>query len=371
MMMTYQKFMEYIKKISFKNLFFFIYFIMKKILFLLFIFVIFITNVKASYVIINQDNGDVIKQSNMNEKRLIASITKVMTAYIIVNNLNMNDLITVGDEIDKAHGSSIYLTKGETLTVQDLLYGLMLRSGNDAATVLAKYESGSVDEFVKKMNQVANEIGMKNTLFQNPTGLDDDGTENISTAYDMAILTKKAMENKMFRKVFKTKKYSCKSNKKSYIWYNKNKALSMSKYVTGGKTGYTKKSKRTLITTASKNNINLIVVTLNMSDDFNFHVNTYNDIFKKYHKYLIINKYDLGIQDKYYSKKENIDFYTKNNYYILSKINNLRNISIKYQLYKIKNIHNHDVVGKALVYQKNKIIHEEPIYIILEKEYVK
>lgn len=335
---------------------------MKKIIVFLFIFFINSISVKASYVILNQDDNTVISGSNIHEKRLIASITKVMTAHIVINNANLNDFVEVGDEINEAHGSSIYLVKGEKLTVEELLYGMMLRSGNDAAIVLAKYVGGTVEGFVDLMNDEVKKLGLKDTVFMNPTGLDDDVKGNISSAYDMAVITNYAVKNKVFRKIFKTKHYACKSSIKSFDWYNKNKTLYKYKYITGGKTGFTKKARRTLITTASKNNINLTMVSLNVSDDFNFHISSYKNIFNEYQKYLIINRYDLKIDDKIY-KRKGCSFFMLNNYYYLSKKSDLKDLSIEYVINKNSNIKTNSIVGNVNVYNKSKIIYEEPIYI--------
>ena len=335
---------------------------MKKIIVFLFIFFINISFSKASYIVLNQDDNTVIRGSNIHEKRLIASITKVMTAYIVINNSNLNDLVEAGDEIDNAHGSSIYLVKGEKLTVEELLYGMMLRSGNDAALVLANYVGGSVDNFVNLMNEEVKKLGLEDTVFMNPTGLDDNVNGNISSAYDMAIITNSAMKNKVFRKIFKTKHYTCKSNIKSFDWYNKNKTLYKYKYITGGKTGYTKKARRTLITTASKNNINLTMVTLNVNDDFNFHIDNYKSIFDYYQKYLIINKYDLKIKDKMY-KNQDCTFFALNNYYLLGKKDELKNLSIEYVINKNHKYKPNTIIGNVNVYKKGNIVFEEPIYI--------
>ena len=153
----------------------------------------------------------------------------------------------------------------------------MLRSGNDAAIVLAKNVAGSNDNFAKLMNKLATDIGMKNSYFINPHGLEDnDGNGNISTAKDMALLTRYAMKNKVFREIFGTKKYTVKTNYKTYSWTNKNKLLLSEDYITGGKTGFTKKAHRTLVTTGSRNNINVVIVTLNDGKEEN--VITYTDI---------------------------------------------------------------------------------------------
>lgn len=337
---------------------------MKKIILIIALFFIFNINSYASYIVFDQDSHNVLKGENIHEQRLIASISKVMTAYVVINNTDLDDVVTVGDEIDSSHGSSIYLKKGEKIKVIDLLYGMMLRSGNDAATVLAVHSLGSVENFVNQMNNEVKKMGLKDTLFQNPTGLDDDSSKNISSAYDMAYITSIAMKNNVFKKIFSTKKYSVKTNMNMHVWYNKNKALYMNKYINGGKTGYTKKAHRTLITTSSKDNINLVVVSLDMGDDFNFHVKSHKDIFNNYNSYLILNKTHLNIKNNHY---KNAKFYIDNNYRLTLTKGELNNISIIYELYKIKKVKNNDIVGKVKVLDKDKIIYETPLYILTNK----
>ncbi|MBR5662897.1 MAG: D-alanyl-D-alanine carboxypeptidase [Bacilli bacterium] len=335
---------------------------MKKIIFIITLFFLCINKVSASYIVMDQDNNKILYGDNIHEKRLIASITKVMTAYIVINNAKLDETIVVGDEVNLSHGSSIYLKKGEEIKVIDLLYGMMLRSGNDAATVLAIHTAGSLDKFVKLMNEEVNKMGLKDTIFQNPTGLDDEETKNISSAYDMAYITSKAMKNMTFKKIFSTKKYSVKTNLNVHVWQNKNKALFIDKNITGGKTGYTKKAKRTLITTSSKDNMNLVIVSLGISDDFNFHINFYNSIYSKYSNYLILNKNKLNIKDKYY---KSVRFYLKDNYHLILTKKDLKNIFITYELYKYKNINSGDIVGRVRVFNKNREIYNAPIYVIV------
>ena len=192
-----------------------------------------------------------------------------MTAIVTIEYADLDKNVEVGDEILEAYGSAIYIELGEKLTLRDLLYGLMLRSGNDAAVVIAKNVAGSMDNFAMMMNEMASKIGMKNTYFYNAHGLEEeDGSGNTSTAYDMALLTKYAMTNSEFRKIFGTKKYTVKSNYKTYTWVSKNKLIHDYDFITGGKTGFTEKARRTLVTTGSNNNINLVVVTLNDPNDF-------------------------------------------------------------------------------------------------------
>lgn len=160
----------------------------------------------------------------------------------------------------------------------------MLRSGNDAAVAIAEHVGGSVEGFVVLMNQKAAEIGMRNTEFANPHGLDD-AENHYSTAYDMALLMQYAMKNKEFRKISRTKVYRAPDpeGKSERVWRNKNKLLTkLYEYCTGGKTGYTKRANRTLVTTASKDGLDLIAVTLDAPDDWNDHIAMYEYGFKHY-----------------------------------------------------------------------------------------
>ena len=142
----------------------------------------------TSAILMDQDSNRILYAKDIHNVRSVASISKIMTAIVAIENGKLEKKITIGDEIDKAYGSGIYIKKGEKLTLENLLYGLMLRSGNDAALAIAHNVGGSVSKFVEMMNEMANKIGMKNTTFNNPSGLDEEDG-NFSTAYDMALLT--------------------------------------------------------------------------------------------------------------------------------------------------------------------------------------
>ncbi len=232
-----------------------------------------------SYVVMEQASGKVLEGKDVNLRRSVASISKIMTAVVALESTHLFDVATVGDEIDRAVGSSLYLEKGSKITVMELVYGLMLRSGNDAAEVIAKTIAGNSEAFVEKMNAKASQIGMKNTVFNNPHGLDmyDDG--NLSTSYDMALLMRYALNNSLFREVSSSKNYksSLKGN-----WGNKHKLINNYEYATGGKTGYTVKAKRTLVTSAKKDNLELIVVTIDCGGDFAYHRHIFEKYFDKY-----------------------------------------------------------------------------------------
>ena len=239
-------------------------------------------------VVMDLNSGRVLYNLNGNDERRIASITKIMTCLVAIMYSDLDKVVIVDEDILEAYGSSVYLSVGEEIKLRDLLYGLMLRSGNDAAIAIANTVAGSMENFVYLMNEYAKTIGMKNTRFINSHGLDKNGDGNTSTAYDMALLTKVAMQNKTFREIFGTKNYKAKSNLKTYNWEGKNKLFKMYDYTTGGKTGYTDTARRTLVTTARKDNKNLVVVTLNDGNDFNDHKSLYETYFAKYGFYILL-----------------------------------------------------------------------------------
>ena len=234
----------------------------------------------SSSIIMDVDSGRILYQKNIHEKKLIASTTKIMTFLITYENSNIEKEITVGEEVLSMYGTNIYIEVGEKMKIKDLLYGLMLRSGNDAAITLAVNTLGE-EEFIRKMNEKAKEIGMINTVFENPHGLDED-TKNISTAYDMALLSQYAFQNKLYQEIISTKKYSTKSSIKSYTWYNRMSLLNNYKYCIGGKNGYTPKAGKTLVSYAKKENMILTIVTLKDNDIYNNHKNLYENYFNKY-----------------------------------------------------------------------------------------
>lgn len=238
-----------------------------------------------SYIVMDYNTGEVLESKDMNLQRSVASISKIMTAILAVENSSLESYVEVNNDILKAYGSSIYLKVGEVVTMKDLVYGLMLRSGNDAAVTIARGVSGSVEAFVELMNKKAKEIGMKNTIFHNPSGLDIDDEGNVSTSYDMALLMKYSLGNEIFRTITSTKEY--KSNSHG-TWLNKNKLLRQYEYTSGGKTGFTTKAKRTLVTSAKKDDMELIVVTLDCGGDFAMHKSLYEKYFNNYKTFKLL-----------------------------------------------------------------------------------
>ncbi len=337
---------------------------MKKIFFLLLILIPF--NIRAletsaqSVILMDQDSKRILYSKDIHNVRSVASISKIMTAVVALEKGNLNKKVTIGEEIIGAYGSGIYIKQGEKLTLKDLLYGLMLRSGNDAALAIAYHVSGSVDKFVIEMNSLAKKIGMKNTTFNNPSGLDQE-KGNYSTSYDMALLQSYAMKNDTYRKIVGTKKYTLKTNKNVYVWHNKNKLLRMYEYTTGGKTGFTEKARRTLVTSASYNNLNLVVVTLNDGNDFNDHKNLFEYGFNNYKRIKILKKGYLKIDGENYYKKK---LYIKNDIYYPLTNSEEKNISIDYHLTKKRLYKNRSKVGYLIIKLGDKEINRTDIYIL-------
>lgn len=337
---------------------------MKKILISLFLLIP--INIKAidtsatSSILMDIDSNRILYEENVHNVRSVASISKIMTAVIAIESGKLDDKVKIGEEIKSAYGSGIYIKEDEVLTLRDLLYGLMLRSGNDAALAIANFVGGSVDKFVNLMNEKAKQLKMTNTTFNNPSGLDQD-KGNYSTAYDMALLTSYAMKLEEYRKITSTKKYTLTTNKNTYVWINKNKLLSLYKYTTGGKTGFTEIAKRTLVTTASKNGINLVVVTLNDGNDWQDHQNLFEYGFNNYSNIEILKKGNINIyNDKYY---EDYQIYIKNNFNYLIANDEEDSILLKYDLEKKRKITNGDSIGKLNIYIGDKKIHEQLLYI--------
>ena len=244
-----------------------------------------------SYIVYDHMNDYVVESYNEDHSQSVASISKIMTAILVIENMDLDKEITVDQTINKAYGSCVYIHINDKITIQDLLYGLMLRSGNDCALMLAKATAGSVDKFVKMMNDKAQELKMYNSLFSNPSGLDEEDNGNVSTVKDMALLYDYCSSNPIFNKIVETQVYKRLDGQGS--WHNKNRLLKEYEYCVGGKTGYTKKAKRTLVTRAVKDHKDLIIVTFNCGNDFEFHKSKYEECFQNYSQ---VTLFDKGVQ---------------------------------------------------------------------------
>lgn len=225
----------------------------------------------SSVVLMEADSGRVLYEKNGAESRLIASITKLMTALVALETgPNLKRTVTVPASCVGAEGSSLYLKAGEQISLEGLLYGMLLHSGNDAALAVAELCGGSVEQFVARMNEKAQSLGMKHTHFENPNGLD--GETHYSSAYDMALLARACLNREELREIVSTKTIHIDGRSLK----NHNKLLWSCEGCIGLKTGFTKKAGRTLVSAAERNGMTLIAVTLNDPDDWKDHAALYD-----------------------------------------------------------------------------------------------
>ena len=238
-------------------------------------------------IVLDAATGRVLYEKNSNERSLIASTTKIMTGLIVCEQCNVLDRMRIPKEAVGIEGSSMYLREGEVLTVQELLYGLMLQSGNDAAVALAIYCGGTVEGFAELMNDKARQLGLENTHFVNPNGLDS--PDHYSTAKDLALLAAYAMNNPVFAKTVSTK--SVKIGQR-YLT-NHNKLLWQLEGADGVKTGFTKAAGRILVSSAQRDGRRLICVTINAPDDWRDHSSLLENAFSDYHVQQLIHAGDI------------------------------------------------------------------------------
>lgn len=230
----------------------------------------------SAYVLMDADSGRVLLAHEETQEKPIASTTKIMTALVALERSRLTDIVTVKREHLK-EGSSMYLAEGEQLTMEALLYGLMLPSGNDAAECIADHCGPGREAFVRRMNEKAAALGMTHTAFANPSGLDESG--HYSCALDMARLMAHAMREPAFAQIVSAQSASAGARAMG----NHNKLLDAFDGCIGGKTGYTKAAGRTLVTCAERNGLRLIAVTLHDGSDWEDHKSLYEYGFSAFH----------------------------------------------------------------------------------------
>ena len=213
-----------------------------------------------SAVVIDRKSKNIIYGKNENVKKAMASTTKIMTAMVVIQNTNLNNTVEISKKAAGTGGSRLGLKAGDKITVKDLLYGLLLRSGNDCAVALAEYVAGSVPEFSNLMNQNAQMLDLNNTHFVTPHGLDEE--EHYTTAYELAILADYALNNEVFAQIVNTKSYTININKNSKTLNNTNELLGNLNGVYGVKTGFTNGAGRCLVTSIKRGNLDVICVVL-------------------------------------------------------------------------------------------------------------
>lgn len=307
-------------------------------------------------ILIEQSTGRVLFEKNADEEQLIASITKLMTAIIAIESGKMKEEAKASRKAIYTEGSSIYLEQGEKMSIEDLIYGLILRSGNDAAITISEHIGGSEEGFVHLMNEKARWLGMTNSSFDNPHGLDSDN--HYSTAYDMAMLMRYGMDNDQFREIIGTKTY--KSDSRSYSWQNKNKLLTqLYENSTGGKTGYTRTAGRTLVSSANKNGMDLIAVTINAPDDWQDHIKLFEWGF---------DNYDLKSIAEEGQKKYRLEGSGETIGYLYDDVlfpltaEEMENIDKQTYMLKENGVWTKDIIGKTVFNLDGNQIAETPIF---------
>ena len=239
----------------------------------------------SSAILMDAGSGRVLYEHDIHQRRLIASTTKLLTALVAVEDAeNLDETVSVKREWLGSEGSSIYLKPGEEITLLGLLHGLLLQSGNDAAMAIACHTAGSEADFVALMNQKATELGMKNSSFANPSGLNDEN--HYSTAYDMALLAQACLKNKTVADICATRSVTIGTR----TFVNHNKLLWRCEGCVGMKTGFTEKAGRTLVSAATRDGQTLICVTLNDGDDWNDHCELLDYGFQAYPRQTLCEK---------------------------------------------------------------------------------
>jgi D-alanyl-D-alanine carboxypeptidase (penicillin-binding protein 5/6) len=313
-----------------------------------------------SAIVMDFDSGRVLYEKNAWIKRPMASTTKVMTAIVALENGNMDDIVTVSKKAASIHGSVIHLTAGEKLSFRELMYGLMMRSGNDAAIAIAEHVGGSVEGFVAMMNEKAKSIGALNTNFTTPHGLDEVGHH--STAYDMALITRYALQNPIINEIVKTT--YAQVGKRSMV--NTNEMLSGYAGADGVKTGYTGKAGRCLITSATREGRRYISVVL-FCDSKNLRALSSKKIldyaFANYYPHTLINSEYIGSLPVYKGFEKQVPIYVEKNITLPITTEEKNNLYTKVSLPDILHapIQQKEAVGTVSIYVGNKILCESVI----------
>lgn len=234
-------------------------------------------------VLMEASTGEIVFSKDGDTRMPMASTTKIMTALVALENGDLQTPVHIAEEAVGVEGSSVYLTAGETLTLEELLYALLLESANDAAAAIAFAVSGSIEAFSDAMNVKAAELGLDNTHFTNPHGLDNE--EHYTTAKDLAKLTIHAMHNPDFARIVSTYKKTIplKDGEGTRLLLNHNRLLKQYADVVGVKTGFTKRSGRCLVSAAEKDGVRLVAVTLNAPDDWQDHRTMLDYGFSQFH----------------------------------------------------------------------------------------
>ena len=314
------------------------------------------TSAKAMCVL-EKDSKRIIAGKNESLKLPMASTTKIVTALTVIQNCdNLDEVIKVSDNSIGVEGSSIYLRKDEEISIRDLLYGLMLRSGNDSAVALACHIGGSVEGFSNLMNKTAKKIGGNNSNFVTPHGLDH--KDHYTTAYDLALITAYALNNPIFKEIVSTKMHTVPATNKSDVRYmsNKNRLLSSLEGCCGVKTGYTTKAGRCLVSATERDGLTFVCVVLNCGPMFEESASLLNTAHSLYENKKIIDK-NREIFNEYFidDKHGKLYLYAEDDFYFPLKDNELKDLRLEYNVC-LNDANVGDVVGEIKVFFKNDLI---------------
>lgn len=286
-----------------------------------------------SAVLLDGNSYRVLWGKNIDKQLPMASTTKLMTALVAIENTNLTNTVVVPKEAQGVEGSSIYLTAGEQLTVEDLLYGLMLRSGNDAAIAIAhEVGMGDIDRFIALMNATARKIGVYNTNFENPHGLPSDN--HYTTAHDLAKVAAYALKNKTFEKIVSTKykEIPWEGSQWNRVLKNSNKLLWNFEGANGVKTGFTKKAGRCLVSSAKRDDMQLVCVVLNCGPMFEESSAILEYGFQTYKSYQIIDVHEAIVSVPVENGiAGNVDLYPKEDYKVALTDYEYANLNILFE----------------------------------------
>lgn len=318
----------------------------------------------TSEIVIDQESGRVLFAKNEKVKMGMASTTKVLTCITVIEHYDLDQKIKIKKEWTGIEGSSIYLREGEEFMVKELLYALMLRSGNDVAVTLASALTGNATDFVALMNQTALNIGAYDSSFKNPHGLDEEG--HYTTAYDLALITRYALNNPTFCDIVNTKKVTIGQGESVRLLINKNKMLSQYQYATGVKTGYTKKTGRCLVSSADKNGHKLICVVLNCGPMYERSIELFEESYKLYDRVLIADR-EKAVGFVVDKNKNKLPVYVKNDLFYPLTQEEKECLEFKLIAYKNDQISSKfaDECGTIEIYLKKQLLFCEKIYTII------
>lgn len=313
-----------------------------------------------SAIAIDADTKIVLFEKNAYTPIEIASTTKIITCLVAIKCGDLNKKIIISEKASTVRGSEIGLKKGEEITLKELLYGLMLRSGNDAAIAIAEGISGSVDEFLKLMNEYALEIGLLNSNFESPHGLDS--ANHYSTAYDLALITAKAKEIKLFNDIVSSKDIDAGEYGFNRSYHNINKILYLLPNATGVKTGFTGKAGKCLVTSVKIQNRDVIIITLNCTPRWKETEKISKYIEKNYEYKKLVSKGDNLESLNIKNGKAQVEIVSERDIIIPVKVNENVEVKIKKPLYQIiAPVKKGEKVGRVEIYSNKKLLFSEAL----------